>query len=125
MVSTPAALAGEQERYIPWFKTPGGWAYCTQPDGIGVRTGFLCFSTVTGLWIKVSERGVTSGRDSKYVHFQRRGTQTITDVWADDRPGEAWAICRVAQRFMRCSIANRPNAVFFWMKQSGPSRILR
>ena len=66
-----------------WFRMSGGWAYCAyQPYARA-----LCFSTVTGRWVKVRRirragrvRDVLStGIDRRYVGFRRGDAAEVAD----------------------------------------------
>ena len=132
MLSSGSSAFGSQDA-IPsqWFKTPGGWAYCTQPlDGSGDLPLLLCFSTVTGRWIRADTTRVpgksndqarpATGRDPRYVGFRRPGTTTVKGAWYDDRPHDSLASCSVTTRYLRCWAMD----VQFWMKRGGDYRIL-
>ena len=108
----------------PWFKTQGGWAYCTHP-GYPKPARFLCWSTVTGRWIRVDGKAITTGHDPKYIGFNRRGTDTVTGLWYDDyRFDDSWAVCSGNRRYLRCAFGP-PWRTRFWLKQDGTYRIVR
>jgi hypothetical protein len=124
LLVSPSTAAYRPDPSGPWwFKTQGGWAYCTESFRNGAELGILCVSTVSGRWIKIDDQTTATGRDPRYVGFHGPARRTLRGRVLD-RPfiGDAWAICTATRVFLRCDL-DSPNVLRFWMKPDGSYRI--